>query len=100
MNTCLIFCASFKPAFLCDVYILSNKLPSTAYISSWCVQPVPFSPQHFPFQMAYSKETLKMNGSTLVQSEQDFLWTNITFTRHSVDFFRLHIAYCYKVYVS
>ena len=53
-------------------------------------QPVPFPLLYFPFQMAHSKETMKMNGSNILeQSEQEFLWTNITFTHYSIDFFRV-----------
>jgi hypothetical protein len=64
-------------------------------------QPVPFPPLHFSFQMSYSKETMKMNDSNILeQSEQEFLWTNITFKCYSIDFFRVHIAYRHKDYVS
>jgi len=44
---------------------------------------------------------MKMNGSNILErSEQEILWANITFTRYSVDFFRVHIAYRYNIYVS
>ena len=35
-----------------------------------------------------------------ISLEYGQIWTNITFTRYSVDFFRVHTAYHYKDYVS
>jgi hypothetical protein len=51
-------------------------------------QPVSFPPLYFPTQIAYSKETMKLNGGNILEHlEQEFLWASITFTRHYVDFF-------------
>lgn len=53
-----------------------------------------FLPIYFPFKMACSKEPMKMNGRNILeQSENEFLWADITFTRHSVHFLKVHFVY-------